>query len=254
MPGSIPSATAIAQASASAAIVVPAIRLLQSFAVWPAPWPPTRTTRRPSSSKSGRARSNALGLTADHDRQRRVGSAPRGPPLTGASRTSEAGTLGGEPSREGGRARREVDEERSRVGRLRGRRRGPAPHPSTAAGEGSERSTASRRGSDVGRRLAHALRRAPRPASGRGRSRRARGPRREGVAPSAGPSSRGRSRRPGSSPLRRSSLPNAPSRACGRPLDATATQITSSSGARRVRDPHLERLVVRAHACGRPCA
>ena len=45
-----------------------------------------------------------------------------------------------------------------------------------------------------------------------------------------------------------SSLPNAPRRDSGRPLVASATQITISSGARRVGDPHLERLVVRAHA------
>ena len=87
----MPTRTAIAHDSEIAAIVAPAIRLLQSFAAWPAPWPPTSTTRPPSSSKSGRARSNAS--AAPPTMIVNVASdAPRGPPLTGASRTSSSGT------------------------------------------------------------------------------------------------------------------------------------------------------------------
>ena len=83
MAGSSPSAVASAQASAIAAIVTPAIRLLQSFAACPAPGPPT-CTGRPSafSTGSARAKSSARPPTmivsvAD--------SAPCGPPLTGES-------------------------------------------------------------------------------------------------------------------------------------------------------------------------
>ena len=189
----MPSATAIAQASASAAIVVPAIRLLQSFAAWPAPWPPTWTTRLPSSSKSGRARSNAS--ASPPTMIVRVASvAPRGPPLTGASRTSSVGALGGESPRERGRARRHVDEERSRSGACADAVR--AQHRLLRRPRAREARGAPPRSRQRRRQASpHASRRAPRPASDRRRSPRARVPRREAVAPSAAPSSRGRSRR-----------------------------------------------------------
>src|SRR5262245_25226187 len=86
----MPSRRAIAHDSAIAAIVAPAMRLLQSFAAWPAPCVPTRTTRPPSVSNSGSARRKA-GSAPPTMIVSVASPAPRGPPLTGASSTSSSG-------------------------------------------------------------------------------------------------------------------------------------------------------------------
>ncbi len=77
MLGSRPSAVARAHASATAAIVTHAIRLLQSFAAWPAPGPPT-CTGRPSARSSGSARAKSAGRPPTMI-VRVADSAPRGP-------------------------------------------------------------------------------------------------------------------------------------------------------------------------------
>ena len=127
MPGSIPSRSAIAQASAIAAIVAPAIRLLQSFAVCPAPGPPT-STGRPSERSSGSARSYTSGrpptmIVSVAD------SAPRGPPLTGASSAASNSSARRRASAGG-----PVDMSMSRTPRG-----SSAATSSTASGEDSER-------------------------------------------------------------------------------------------------------------------
>ena len=141
-PGSIPSRLATAHDSAIAAIVAPAIRLLQSFAAWPAPWPPTRTTSLPSVSKSGRARAKGRLVPADHDRQRRVLRAARAA-AHGRVEDVELPALRREPSRERGRARGHVDEERPRARAVARTPCSPRTTSSTAAGVGSESRTAS---------------------------------------------------------------------------------------------------------------
>src|SRR5918994_17181 len=83
----MPSRSATLQASASAAMVAPATRLLQSFAAWPAPAGPTWTTRLPSASSSGRCAAKAP-LVPPTMTVSEAASAPAGPPLTRASRDS----------------------------------------------------------------------------------------------------------------------------------------------------------------------
>src|SRR5262245_22877827 len=244
----MPSAVARAHASARAAIAVPASRLLQSFSVCPAPCPPTCTVR-PRQARSGRCCSK---IVADPPTMivSSPASAPRGPPLTGASSTSTPCGSSAAASRRA-RAGELVDISISAVpGRAASTRpSAPSTTSSTASTLGSEvtaTSAAAKASAGV------AATRAPR-AAAREESR--------SHATTAWPAAR--SRRPIGRPIV--------------PTPTSATRVTrgSRSGgelaaelgqaglrpagrgqrdpdddlvrARRVGDAHLERQVVRAH-------
>ena len=73
--GSAPSFEPSTSASASPPKITATSTWLQAFAICPAPAAPTWVTREPSTSKTGRARSTAGGLAADHDRERPLAGA-----------------------------------------------------------------------------------------------------------------------------------------------------------------------------------
>ena len=70
--GSAPAFFAKVSASATASMVRPTMIWLATLAVWPSPTPPMRVMFLPIFSNSGFARSNTVGLAADHDGQRGV--------------------------------------------------------------------------------------------------------------------------------------------------------------------------------------
>src|SRR5918999_145668 len=135
----MPSRSATAQASAIATMVTPAMRLLQSFAAWPAPAGPTCTTRVPSASRSGRCLLNVPRLPPTMIVSE-AAPAPVGPPLTGASRDP----IPARPSSSASvRASDGGPVDMSMTAKPRGARErspeGPSTTSSTTAGEGSER-------------------------------------------------------------------------------------------------------------------
>ena len=188
---------------------------------------------------------------ADHDRQRRVRRAAR-PTADRRVEDVQLRALGREPSRERRRARRHVDEERPRPGsrpdavlaqhhvldRVRRRQRqqdGVRRRSRLAGGLGGSRAERF----DVRR--------------GRGRNRRRRGPRRRGVVPSEGPSSRGRSPRRGSSPLPELAAERAEPRVrpAGRRDDDPDHELVGRA-VRRGSEPRTSGGA--SERCGRPCA
>ena len=138
--GSRPACAASVSPSATAASVVTPITWFTSLVIWP--WPGRAHVRDGAADAPrtpGRARANASGVAADHDRER-----PGDGPLLAARhrRVEEAHPGGraarGERARRVGRDRARVDHQRGRAPRPRGRRPARPPPSSTSGPSGRQ--------------------------------------------------------------------------------------------------------------------